>query len=92
MRVIGLVLSTRFGEPSSLNPLRTFILPSGARSGWACEISPSLVRRPRSTHCKAAREVSSLVQEAIHIVVSREKGLATNGDSGLADWVPEAWL
>ena len=89
--MIGSVLSTRFGEPSSLNPFRTFILPSGARSGWAWEISPSFVRRPRSTLCKAASEVSSLVQEAIHIVVSREKGLSTNGDSGLTDWVPEAW-
>jgi hypothetical protein len=70
----------------SLKPLRMF---GSLNSGKMVETSASRSRRPFSTHCMTETAVTSLVQDAIHMVVSGEMGLLPRGEAASTDSVPK---
>jgi hypothetical protein len=77
---MGFLAFTKIGLPSffSSNPLR---ITASFHSGRTVVMSSSRLMRPRSTHCIAATQVTSLVAEARQKVDSADKGLESG--SGL---------
>jgi len=73
LRVIVFFAFFKTGFPSSIPAKIWTSLSSGKRT----ETSSSNPMRPRSTHCIAATEVTSLVDDAIQKVVAPDTGCAS---------------
>jgi hypothetical protein len=73
LNVMGFLAFTKTGVPSlfSSNPVR---ITASFHSGRMVVISSSRLMRPRSTHCIAATQVTSLVADARQKVDSADKG------------------